>query len=286
LVAESAKHFARVPGPWPGTYRRRRRRWRSAAALASRGPCFRACATIRRRCFGGMRRQMSIAVRTTPTGPILRVNTRRRRGTARILVVSPACGCRGRPGLSHGRAGPFCPSARPCSSLAAHPCVCLRARPRRLDASISDASPPSAYSPRRAAGSPLRASRAQTGSRRVWTPTGRRRRGAGKGAPGAAAETAPPMSGARPAMRQAPSVELAEREEPGAPALGEAEPPRRRRAPPVEGERAGASGVAWRTRPCPVGQAMPPRRPRARIQRRAVRRSASRHSPFPPTMFI
>src|SRR5438552_17930760 len=36
---------------------------------------------MRRRCFGGMRRQMSIAVRTTPTGPNLRVNKRRRRGT-------------------------------------------------------------------------------------------------------------------------------------------------------------------------------------------------------------
>src|SRR5205807_3829215 len=41
-------------------------------------------------CRGGIRRQMSNAVRTMRTVPILRVNSRRNRGTSRILLASPA----------------------------------------------------------------------------------------------------------------------------------------------------------------------------------------------------
>ena len=93
---------ARRPTARRALPRRRRRRCRSTAAFASRGPCFRASAMIRRRCSWGMRRQTSNAVRAIPTGPILRVNKLMRRGMARILAT-----CAPRPGrldLSFGPA--------------------------------------------------------------------------------------------------------------------------------------------------------------------------------------
>ena len=46
------------------------------AAIAIRGPCMRASAMIRRRCCGGIRRQMSYAVRASATAPVFRLSMR------------------------------------------------------------------------------------------------------------------------------------------------------------------------------------------------------------------
>ena len=68
-TGSSAKHWLREG-------QRRRLRWYSTARLAIVGPCFRASMRMVLRCRGGMRRQMSHAVKARPIAPVRPVNLR------------------------------------------------------------------------------------------------------------------------------------------------------------------------------------------------------------------
>ena len=103
---------------------------RPAAALrsislppASDGPCFRACANdTRRRCFGGMRRQMSQAVSASPRGPV-------RRNAHEAAHARHACAS-SRGDRRHRQ--PCRAHASPCSCVDPPPCRPTSSRPLGL----------------------------------------------------------------------------------------------------------------------------------------------------------